>query len=146
MRRGSLFLFLSLATCHALWIKSKDESTASPGNRRTFAWLKQPGAQSAMLVVAGGLSGAVAKSATAPLERVKIMCQAGDTSNFLKLMADVVRIEGWAGLWRGNTANVIRVIPNKGVLLMWYSAMNTAHSLPCAASASGVSQPDSVRH
>ena len=46
------------------------------------------------------------------------MSQAGDNGNFLKLLADVVRAEGWTGLWRGNTANVIRVIPNKGVLMM----------------------------
>ena len=27
-------------------------------------------------------------------------------------------MEGWPGLWRGNMANLIRVVPNKGVLLM----------------------------
>ncbi len=30
----------------------------------------------------------------------------------------VVKVEGWAGLWRGNMANVIRVVPNKGLTLM----------------------------
>ena len=35
-----------------------------------------------------------------------------------KLLGDVVAAEGLAGLWRGNPANVLRVIPNKGILLM----------------------------
>ena len=69
------------------------------------SFIHKPATKSAMLVMAGGLSGAVAKSVTAPLERVKIMAQAGESANFAKLMADVVRVEGWAGLWRGNTAN-----------------------------------------
>ena len=30
----------------------------------------------------------------------------------------VVKVEGFWGLWRGNLANVIRVVPNKGILLM----------------------------
>ena len=99
---------------------SKTTLTAAAGGdgRPQLRWIDRPATKSALLVVAGGLSGAMAKSATAPLERVKIMSQAGDTGNFVKLLADVVRIEGWAGLWRGNTANVIRVIPNKGVLMM----------------------------
>tara|TARA_B100000513_G_scaffold176549_1_gene93519 strand:- start:806 stop:1708 length:903 start_codon:yes stop_codon:yes gene_type:complete len=75
-------------------------------------------ARSALLVTAGGLSGAVAKSATAPLERAKILSQAGNPGDFIALMREVVRSEGWGGLWRGNWANVLRVIPNKGVLLM----------------------------
>ena len=75
---------------------------------RVRAWLKKPATRSALLLVAGGMSGAVAKTITAPLERVKVMSQAGDTSNFLSLMSDVIKVEGWAGLWRGNPANVRR--------------------------------------
>lgn len=30
----------------------------------------------------------------------------------------MVKVEGFWGLWRGNLANIIRVVPNKGVLLM----------------------------
>ena len=74
--------------------------------------------KSTLLVVAGGLSGAVAKTATAPLERVKLLAQAGTQGGMTKLLGDVVAAEGLAGLWRGNPANVLRVIPNKGILLM----------------------------
>lgn len=65
------------------------------------------------------------------------MSQAGATGNFVSIMQQVVKVEGWKGLWRGNMANVIRVIPNKGILLMcsdMYKAGVMA-SLPAAASA-----------
>jgi len=81
-------------------------------------WIDRPAVKSTLLVVAGGLSGAVAKTVTAPLERVKLLAQAGTQGGMTKLLGDVVAAEGLAGLWRGNPANVLRVIPNKGILLM----------------------------
>lgn len=81
-------------------------------------WRRKPAVRGALLVTAGGLSAAVAKTATAPLERVKLLAQAGQPGNFVQLLAEVVRAEGVRGLWRGNPANIVRVIPNKGVLLM----------------------------
>ena len=75
-------------------------------------WLDRPATKSALLVLAGGLSGAVAKSATAPLERAKIMSQAGDTGNFVKILRDVTRVEGWQGLWRGNSGGSGRTVYN----------------------------------
>ena len=81
-------------------------------------WRRKPAVRGALLVSAGGLSAAIAKSATAPLERVKLLAQAGEPGNFMQLLAEVVRAEGLQGLWRGNPANIVRVIPNKGVLLM----------------------------
>lgn len=124
-----LIPLLLCATSHAAVRHRKDEPLVAtplkPRSSKTTgaavgaqSWLQKPATKGALLVIAGGLSGALAKTATAPLERVKIMSQAGETSNFVKLMADVVRVEGWQGLWRGNTANVVRVIPNKGVLMM----------------------------
>lgn len=81
-------------------------------------WRRKPAVRGALLVTAGGLSAAIAKSATAPLERVKLLAQAGEPGNFMQLLVEVVRAEGLQGLWRGNPANIVRVIPNKGVLLM----------------------------
>ena len=52
-------------------------------------WLDRPATKGAMLVLAGGLSGAIAKTVTAPLERVKLMSQAGHTGIFVQLMIDV---------------------------------------------------------
>jgi hypothetical protein len=67
---------------------------------------------------AGGAAGAVAKTVCAPLERVKILCQTGESSGIVATVRNVQRREGVAGLWRGNFTNVVRTIPNKGVLFM----------------------------
>lgn len=128
-----LVLLCTVVHCSALVgmrrRKSNDESdltASSSGGMQAAAgtqqqarrWLDRPATKSAMLIIAGGCSGAIAKSVTAPLERAKLLSQAGVSGNFLSLMQDVIKTEGWRGLWRGNSANVIRVIPNKGVLLM----------------------------
>jgi solute carrier family 25 phosphate transporter 23/24/25/41 len=121
-----LIAVAACAPCTALRVRQQDPmvepdllvAAQKPPQTRLRRWLEKPATKSILLVAAGGLSGAVAKSATAPLERVKLMSQAGQTKHVWTLMTDVVQAEGWRGLWRGNTANVIRVIPNKGVLLM----------------------------
>lgn len=127
--RRSLPLLLSVCTASGLadysrpedqsmWDAAAADGPAVVTRQQHPTWMERPATKSALLVLAGGLAGAMAKSATAPLERVKIMSQAGEASHFVKLLSDVVRVEGWWGLWRGNSANVIRVIPNKGVLMM----------------------------
>jgi len=123
-RQQWLPLALSLAAvaqCNAVTARprrGKDQSDEAVAPSPVRKWLDRPATKGAILVVAGGVSGAIAKTATAPLERAKLMSQAGQTANFLQLMGEVVKVEGWRGLWRGNMANVIRVVPNKGVLLM----------------------------
>ena len=62
-------------------------------------WRRKPAVRGALLVTAGGLSAAIAKSATAPLERVKLLAQAGEPGNFMQLLTEVVRAEGLQGLW-----------------------------------------------
>jgi hypothetical protein len=67
--------------------------------------------------LAGGVAGATAKTCVAPLERIKLLAQAGELkSGVWQGMVEVVEREGMAGLWRGNTVNVLRMVPNKGVL------------------------------
>ena len=67
-----------------------DPLTASaPAPPRLRRWLERPATKGALLVVAGGVSGAIAKTATAPLERAKLMSQAGQTANFWQLMTEV---------------------------------------------------------
>ncbi len=74
-------------------------------------------------LVSGGGSGAITKTATAPLERVKILLQVQgmkmvgvDKSQYKYrgvwgTLRTVVREEGFLALYAGNFANVIRVIP-----------------------------------
>lgn len=74
---------------------------------------------------AGGISGAIAKTATAPIERVKLIIQTQD-SNPLIRSGEVQRYTGIAdcfkrvsaeqgvqAFWRGNFTNVIRYFPTQ---------------------------------
>jgi solute carrier family 25 (adenine nucleotide translocator) protein 4/5/6/31 len=74
----------------------------------------------------GGVAAAVSKTASAPIERIKLLVQnqdemikAGRLSEPYKGVMDcfrkVVANEGVASLWRGNVANVIRYFPTQAL-------------------------------
>lgn len=74
----------------------------------------------------GGVSAAVSKTVTAPIERVKLLIQnqdemikSGRLSEPYKGITDcfsrTVRDEGIGSLWRGNTVNVIRYFPTQAL-------------------------------
>lgn len=75
--------------------------------------------------LAGGLSAAIAKTAVAPLERVKLLLQVQHTSKQIKpderykgMLDAFVRIPketGFLSFWRGNLANVIRYFPTQAL-------------------------------
>lgn len=75
--------------------------------------------------VAGGISAAVAKTAVAPIERVKLILQVQISNKQIpherqyKGMIDCfVRIpkeQGYASFWRGNWANVLRYFPTQAL-------------------------------
>ncbi len=75
-------------------------------------------AHAAALGVSGGIAGGIAKTTVAPLERVKLLLQTGESnSGIMMTLRKVVHHEGLYGLWRGNTVNVVRMVPSKCVLL-----------------------------
>ena len=69
--------------------------------------------------MAGGLSGIIAKTACAPIERVKLLIQTASSNPNLKnpysgiidCFTRCIKEEGALSLWRGNGANVIRYFP-----------------------------------
>ncbi|KAH1004243.1 ADP,ATP carrier protein 1 [Dendroctonus ponderosae] len=75
--------------------------------------------------LAGGISAAVAKTAVAPIERVKLLLQVQEVSKQItqeqryKGMIDcfvrIPREQGFASYWRGNWANVIRYFPTQAL-------------------------------
>jgi len=73
--------------------------------------------------ISGGVSGVVAKTCAAPLERVKLLLQTQGTNERIskpyKGIADVYsrvyREEGFLAFWRGNGANVIRYFPTQAL-------------------------------
>ncbi|MEW5304800.1 MAG: hypothetical protein WDW38_007993 [Sanguina aurantia] len=74
----------------------------------------------------GGVSAAVSKTAAAPIERVKLLIQnqdemikQGRLSTPYKGISEcfnrTIKEEGFAALWRGNNANVIRYFPTQAL-------------------------------
>ncbi|KAL6626447.1 hypothetical protein ACP70R_030173 [Stipagrostis hirtigluma subsp. patula] len=85
---------------------------------------------SAALFAAGAAAGAVAKTVTAPLDRVKLLMQthsvrvAGESAKkgigFLEAIAGIGKEDGLKGYWKGNLPQVIRIIPYSAVQLFSY--------------------------
>merc|ERR1712070_257662 len=82
-------------------------------------------------LAAGGVSGAVAKTITAPLEKVKLAIQ-NQHSNPLIMSGEMkpytglgncfqrhITELGAASLWRGNVANCVRYVPTAAFNLMF---------------------------
>jgi len=75
--------------------------------------------------LAGGIAGAVAKTATAPIERVKLLIQtqdanpkiiSGEVPRYTGIVNCFTRVsaeQGFSAFWRGNTVNVIRYFPTQ---------------------------------
>merc|ERR1712100_209133 len=73
----------------------------------------------------GGVSGAVAKTLTAPIERVKLVIQTQDANpkirsgevprytGIINCFSRVSSEQGFSAFWRGNTVNVIRYFPTQ---------------------------------
>lgn len=64
-------------------------------------------------LIAGGVAGAVSKTCVAPLERTKILFQTRRMEHLgvMGTLRLLWRTEGWAGLFRGNYASVVRIVP-----------------------------------
>ncbi|CAB9523952.1 ATP carrier protein, mitochondrial [Seminavis robusta] len=75
--------------------------------------------------LAGGVSGAVAKTCTAPIERVKLLIQtqdanpkiiSGEVKRYTGIVDCFVRVskeQGIKAFWRGNLTNIIRYFPTQ---------------------------------
>ncbi|KAF9182109.1 hypothetical protein BGZ51_004952 [Haplosporangium sp. Z 767] len=78
---------------------------------------------------AGGIAGITAKSAIAPLDRVKILFQAsnpqfekyaGTWTGVFRAARDIQRTGGIRGLFQGNSATVLRIFPYAAIKFMAY--------------------------
>jgi len=97
----------------------------------TLPKLKKSQVQMIQNFFAGGLSASVSKTVIAPIERVKLLLQ---TQDVIPSIADgkvvrytgisdcfrrVCREQGFAALWRGNWANVVRYFPAQAFNFMF---------------------------
>ncbi|GFP91396.1 graves disease carrier protein [Phtheirospermum japonicum] len=75
-------------------------------------------------LIAGGAAGGFAKTAVAPLERIKILLQTR-TQGFHSLgiyhsLKKLLKHEGVAGFYKGNGASVLRIVPYAALHFMTY--------------------------
>ncbi|KAL3645983.1 Mitochondrial carrier protein CoAc1 [Castilleja foliolosa] len=75
-------------------------------------------------LIAGGAAGGFAKTAVAPLERIKILLQTR-TQGFHSLgiyhsLKKLMKHEGVAGFYKGNGASVLRIVPYAALHFMTY--------------------------
>lgn len=74
-------------------------------------------------LVAGGVAGAVSRTCTAPLDRLKIMLQVHGGRKSLRIVdafSYMLREGGVRGLWRGNGINIIKIAPESAVKFAAY--------------------------
>ncbi|RWW71563.1 hypothetical protein BHE74_00020685 [Ensete ventricosum] len=67
-------------------------------------------------LIAGGVAGAASRTATAPLDRLKVALQVQTTrARILPAIKDIWREGGFLGFFRGNGLNVIKVTPESAL-------------------------------
>ncbi|GAB4852750.1 Mitochondrial carrier protein CoAc2, variant 3 [Ancistrocladus abbreviatus] len=75
-------------------------------------------------LIAGGVAGGVAKTAVAPLERIKILFQTRRAEfksvGLLGSFRKIEKTEGFLGFYRGNGASVARIVPYAALHYMAY--------------------------
>ncbi|XP_035032859.2 calcium-binding mitochondrial carrier protein SCaMC-1 [Hippoglossus stenolepis] len=73
---------------------------------------------------AGAMAGAVSRTGTAPLDRMKVFMQVHSSkSNKISLVGgfkQMVKEGGFASLWRGNGINVLKIAPETAIKFMAY--------------------------
>ncbi|KAG6501215.1 adenine nucleotide transporter BT1, chloroplastic/mitochondrial-like [Zingiber officinale] len=78
-------------------------------------------------LLSGGIAGAVSRTCVAPMETIRTHLMVGSNGNSTtEVFQNIMKTEGWKGLFRGNFVNVIRVAPSKAIELF---AFDTAKKI-----------------
>ncbi|ESP04512.1 hypothetical protein LOTGIDRAFT_170757 [Lottia gigantea] len=87
---------------------------------KTGLWWRQ--------LVAGGGAGAVSRTFTAPLDRLKVLLQVHGSKHNLGIVSGFKQMldeGGYRSLWRGNFMNVIKIAPESALKFMAYEQIKT---------------------
>ncbi|CAO2816037.1 unnamed protein product [Amaranthus hypochondriacus] len=100
----------------------KEEKTKKKGKFKLKIKVANP---SLRRLVSGAIAGAVSRTAVAPLETIRTHLMVGSSGHSTtEVFQDIMKTDGWTGLFRGNLINVIRVAPSKAVELLAYDTVN----------------------
>jgi solute carrier family 25 phosphate transporter 23/24/25/41 len=71
--------------------------------------------------VAGALAGAVSRTSTAPLDRLKVILQVQNSKQRISdIFKYLLKEGGWKSFWRGNGINVLKIAPESAIKFMAY--------------------------
>lgn len=103
-------------------VDKKAEATSMERIAATsFIWSKKT--LSLRIFLAGGIAGAVSRTVTAPLDRIKVLMQAShgkDALRFVSSMKKIYASSGVRGFWRGNGVNCIKLFPETAIRFYVY--------------------------
>ncbi|ETE71259.1 Calcium-binding mitochondrial carrier protein SCaMC-3, partial [Ophiophagus hannah] len=85
----------------------------SEKEKKTGMWWKQ--------LIAGAMAGAVSRTGTAPLDRLK-----NNSMNVLGGLKGLIHEGGMCSLWRGNGINVLKIAPESAIKFMAYEQIKRA--------------------
>lgn len=79
-------------------------------------------------LMAGSLSGLIARSFTAPMDTIKIRLQVTPNTGIFKTVEGILRNEGISGFWKGNIPGSVMYVIYGGVQFSSYAFYNSALS------------------
>ncbi|RDX99312.1 Calcium-binding mitochondrial carrier protein SCaMC-2-B, partial [Mucuna pruriens] len=75
-------------------------------------------------LIAGGVAGAASRTATAPLDRLKVVLQVQTTrARIMPAIKDIWKEGGFVGFFRGNGLNVLKVAPESAIKFYSYEML-----------------------
>ena len=89
-------------------------------------YLWSPRTLSLRIFLAGGIAGAVSRTVTAPLDRIKVLMQASHGHDALKIISSTKKIyteSGVLGFWRGNGVNCLKLFPETAIRFYVYELL-----------------------
>ena len=88
--------------------------------------IKQAPYSRANTFISGGICGALSRTATAPVDRVKMLFQSGalgKDAKMFEIASNILNEGGIKSFWRGNGANGLKIAPESAVKFMSYDVL-----------------------